>query len=159
MEAASASASSSGLDEVVASLPRLAVASGSPWNVIAGRADLGLRMSSRAPPTSVNASTDEDDARAGRDEVPPRAEARRADFPAESRICAPRRLERIAEADERQRRLGEDGAGEDEHGVGDDEVDDVRQDVAAHDVAAADAPTTRVRSTNARSAATASATG
>ena len=43
---------------------------------------------------------------------------------------APRRLERVAETDERERRLGQDGAGEDQHGVGDDQVDDVRQDVA-----------------------------
>ena len=48
---------------------------------------------------------------------------------------APRRLERIAKADERQRRLGQDRAGEHQHRVGDDQAQDVGQDVAAHDVA------------------------
>ena len=82
---------------------------------------------------------DEDDADPGRHEVPPRAEARRADLPGRLEDLAPRRLERVAEADERQRRLGQDRAGEHQHGVGDDQVHDVRQDVAAHDVAAAGA--------------------
>ena len=63
----------------------------------------------------------------------------------------PRRLERVAEADERRAssRSGSRHANI-EHGVGDDEAEDVGQDVATHDVALPD-PMTRARSTNARS--------
>ena len=53
---------------------------------------------------------DEDDADARRHEVPPRPEAGRPDLLGRIEQLAPRRLERIAEADERQRRLGQDGA-------------------------------------------------
>ena len=47
---------------------------------------------------------------------------------------SPRRLERIAKADEGQRRLGQDGPGEYQHRIGDDQIHHVRKDVASDDV-------------------------
>ena len=94
----------------------------------------GLRISSRASPTSVNASTTRTM------QSPGGTMYHHAPRPGAPASCgrvedlAPRRRERVAEADERERRLGQDRAREDEDGVGDDEVDDVRQDVAPHDV-------------------------
>ena len=84
----------------------------------------------------------QDDADRGRRDVPPRPEARRAGRLGGVEDLAPRRLEGIAQADEREGRLGEDRPGEGEDRVGHDQVDHVGEDVAAHDVAgsAADDP-------------------
>ena len=99
------------------------------------RRRFGLNRSSSAPPTSVKANTTSTMHAPGRHEVPPGAQSRRADLARRVEDLPPRRLERIAESDEGERRLGQDGTGEDEHRVGDDEVDHVGQHVDAHDVA------------------------
>ena len=79
---------------------------------------------------------DEDDAHARRGRVPPRAEAGCAGVLGEGQDLAPRRRQRVAQADERQGRLDEHRAGEHEDRVGDDEGHDVGQDVVAHHVPA-----------------------
>ena len=99
----------------------------------------GSRISSSARPHIVNASTTSDDPDAGGQVVPPGAAGDRAGLVRLLEHLAPRRRLRVAEAEERQRRLGEDGDRHGERRVGEDQRGHVGQHVPADDVAAAGA--------------------
>ena len=91
-------------------------------HLVVGRADEG------------EGEHDEDDRDARRQQVPPGRQTGRAVHPGVVQHGAPAEVERVAEAEERERRLREDGDGHDEHEVGEDERHHVGQHVLGHDV-------------------------
>src|SRR5687767_5539914 len=72
-------------------------------------------------------------AHAGLDEVPPRTQRDRAALERGLEHRPPGDVEGIAEAEERERRLGKDRHRNDQDGVGEDEGKDVRQNVPANE--------------------------
>ena len=81
----------------------------------------GSRIRSSARPTRVKAITTRHDAQARGPVVPPGAERDRAAGQRALEHLPPRRLEGVAEAEEGQRRLGQDGARHGQDGVGQDQ--------------------------------------
>src|SRR4029079_2743979 len=110
-----------------------------PWAESSPAAPLRVQEVVEGTADHREGEDDEDDADPGWQEVPPRSEAGGAAGPSRLEERPPRRLEGIAEADEREERLRQDRAGEGQDRVRDDQVDDVRQDMPPHDVAAAGA--------------------